>query len=97
MFGSKKRQDEAKESPRGRRPYGNQRFGVDFEGFGAFWGRPRISPGSQKAAQRKPQRPPNDVGRRLEEETAESRFVQHLSTNIVISDVGRALEVTLDT
>ena len=36
-------------------------------------------------------------GRRLEEETAESRFVQHLSANIAISDVGRALEVTLDT
>ena len=37
---------------------------------------------------RKPKRPPNDVGRRLEEETAESRFVQHLSANIAIVDVG---------
>ena len=38
---------------------------------------------------RKPKRPPNDVGRRLEEETAESRFMQHLFTNIAIFDVGR--------
>ena len=62
-----------------------------------FRGRPRRSPGSQEAARRQPSRLPNDVGRRLEKETAESRFLQHLSANIAISDVGRALEVTLDT
>ena len=38
IFGSKKRKHEAKEKPRGHRPKGNQRFGVDFEGFGVFWG-----------------------------------------------------------
>ena len=46
---------------------------------------------------RRPQRPPIDVGRRLEEVTAESRFLLPLSSNIALFDVGRALEVTLDT
>ena len=64
---------------------------------GVFWARPKRSLGSQEAARRKPNRPPNDVGRRLEEETAESRCVQSLSTNIAILYVGRALELTLDT
>ena len=46
---------------------------------------------------RRPQRPPIDVGRRLEEETADSRFLQPLSSHIALFDVGRALEVTLGT
>ena len=50
-----------------------------------------------KVFPRRPQRPPIDVGRRLEEVTAESRFLLPLSSNIAIFDVGRALEVTLDT
>ena len=68
-----------------------------YEALGTFWGRLRRSLGSQEAARRKPKRPPNEVGMRLEEETAESRFLQPLSSNIAIFDVGRALEVTLDT
>ena len=93
IFGSKKRKHEAKDKPRGNRPKGQQRLGVDLEGFGAFWGRPRRSPGRQKADRRKPQRPPNERGRRLEEEGAESRFIQHLSAHIAICDVERTLEV----
>ena len=76
------------------RPRGAQEsLGVDLEGFGAFWGRPRRSPGRQKAVRGKPQRPPNDRGRRLEEEGAESRFIQHLSAHIAICGVGGTLEV----
>ena len=50
-----------------------------------------------KVFSRRPQRFPIDVGRRLEEETADARFVQPLSSNIVIFAVGRVLEVTLGT
>ena len=64
--------------------------------LGAFRGRPRRSLGSHEAARRKPKRPPNEVGRRLEEETVESRCSQHLSANIANVDVGGALEVTLE-
>ena len=95
IFGSKKRQHEAKETPRGRRPNGNQRFGVYFEGCGASRGRPRRSLGSQEAARRKPKGPPNVVGRRLEEETAESRCSQYLLANIANVNVGWARGLTL--
>ena len=80
------------------RPRGAQEsLGVDLEGLGAFWGRPRRSPGRQQAVRGKPQRPPNDRGKRLEEEGAESRFIQHLSAHIAICDVGGTLEVTRGT
>ena len=46
---------------------------------------------------RRPQRPQIDAGRRLEEETAESRLVLPLSSHIALFDVGRALVLTLDT
>ena len=51
-----------------------------FEGGGVsstFKDRPKRSPGSEKAARRQPKRPRNGAGRRLEEETAESRCLQH--------------------
>ena len=50
-----------------------------------------------KLSPRRPRRPPNEVGRRLEEETPKSRFVQHLFANITILEVGRALDARLDT
>ena len=61
------------------------------------WGGPRRILDIQKCFPRRPQRPPIDVGRRLEEVTAESRFLLPFSSNIALFDVGRALEVTLDT
>ena len=57
--------------------------------LGAFWWRPRRSLASQEAAGRKPKRPPNEVGRRHQEETAESLFLQHLFANISNFDAGR--------
>ena len=60
---------------------------------GVFWRRLRRRLGSQQAARRKPKRPQNEVAKRLEEETVESRCMQHVSANIAISEVGRALEV----
>ena len=50
-----------------------------------------------KLSPRRPRRPPNEVGRRLEEETPKSRFVQHVSANITILEVGRALDARLGT
>ncbi len=65
--------------------------------LGAFLGRPRRNLGFQEAARRKPKRPPNDVGRRLEEDTAEYRLLQHILAKIAFCDVGGALEITLGT
>ena len=45
--------------------------------LGGFWGHPRRILGSQQADGMKPKRLPNEVGGRLEEETAETCVLQH--------------------
>ena len=65
--------------------------------IGALLGAPQKEPRCSKVFLWKPKRPPNDVGRRLEEDRAEYRCSQHFLPNIAIFEVGRALEVMLGT
>ena len=65
--------------------------------LGALLGASEKESRYSKVFSKEAQRPPIDVGRRLEEVTADSRFLPPLSSNISIFDVGRALEGTLET
>ena len=87
----------ADRGPRGPRPQGASHLGSTQRSprrLSALASeRPKRTRSTSKPTRRKPNRPPNDAGRRFKEERADSRFMLHLLANIAICDVGKALEL----